>query len=84
MEIPTDICECFVTDQKYWSSHHGIIEPGSTMEFNPDCPEHGSQTKEPHADRAKMKAQLLSYFELNDYLDDWAIFGPQSASTTSD
>lgn len=38
-------CECFVTDPSTWLSaascgYGGGYEPGSQMEWNPDCPAH--------------------------------------------
>ncbi|WP_456505805.1 hypothetical protein [Arthrobacter sp. UYCu723] len=33
-------CICYWTDQKYWTTHYGAVEPGSTMEPNPDCKVH--------------------------------------------
>lgn len=36
-------CTCYWVDPKYWFTHYGAVEPGSTMEPNPDCPEHFPQ-----------------------------------------
>lgn len=33
-------CTCFWVDQKYWFTHFGATEPGSQMEWNPDCNAH--------------------------------------------
>lgn len=33
-------CTCYVVDEKYWFTHYGAVEPGSTMEPNPDCRVH--------------------------------------------
>ena len=33
-------CECFWVDPKYWTTHCGAVEPGSQMEWNPECPAH--------------------------------------------
>jgi hypothetical protein len=38
-------CTCYWVDPKYWTTHYGAVEPGSTMEPNPDCPEHFPQTR---------------------------------------
>lgn len=34
-------CECWVTPEHLWTTHYGAVEPGSQLEFNPDCPKHG-------------------------------------------
>jgi hypothetical protein len=33
-------CICTVTDPKAWTMYGGAVEPGSTMEPDPGCPEH--------------------------------------------
>jgi len=30
-------CTCYLTDEKYWTTHYGAVEPGSMWEPNPDC-----------------------------------------------
>lgn len=48
MKTPTDNepkCECFFTDPKYWTRLGSAVEPGSQMEWNPDCPAHGEAFK---------------------------------------
>lgn len=40
-------CECWVTPEHMWTTHYGAVEPGSQLEFNPDCPEHGDSTTSP-------------------------------------
>jgi hypothetical protein len=34
-------CECWLTDEKYWFTYYGHVEPGSQWEWNPECPVHG-------------------------------------------
>ena len=34
-------CECWVTPEHMWTTHYGAVEPGSQVEYNPDCPLHG-------------------------------------------
>lgn len=34
-------CTCYWTDPSTWFYHYGTPEPASTMEWNPDCPQHG-------------------------------------------
>lgn len=34
-------CECWPTEEKYHFVHFGATEPGSAIEFNPECPQHG-------------------------------------------
>lgn len=36
-----DPCTCWV-DEKYWFVWMGHTEPGSTKEYDPECPEHGT------------------------------------------
>lgn len=36
----TPECECFWTDPSTWTTHYGATEPGSQMEWNPECPVH--------------------------------------------
>lgn len=33
-------CTCFELPPEMWTTHYGAVEPGSTHEPNPDCPEH--------------------------------------------
>jgi len=42
-------CECWVTPERMWTTHYGAVEPGSQIEFNPDCPSHGTTTTHPTA-----------------------------------
>lgn len=44
-QTETRACTCHWVDPKYWTTHYGAVEPGSTMEPNPDCPEHFPQTR---------------------------------------
>jgi hypothetical protein len=37
-------CTCYPTDPKTWTRYGDAVEPGSTMEPDPDCPEHFPQT----------------------------------------
>ena len=34
-------CECWVTPEKYWFRYGSAVEPGSQIEYNPECPMHG-------------------------------------------
>ncbi|WP_281270749.1 hypothetical protein [Amycolatopsis palatopharyngis] len=34
-------CECFATPESGWTVHYGAVEPGSQLEYNPDCLVHG-------------------------------------------
>ncbi len=36
-----DRCTCPWVDPRHWTTHYGAVEPGSTREFDPTCPEHG-------------------------------------------
>lgn len=45
MSEDSPTCECFVTPESYWLSaascgYGSGYEPGSQMEWNPDCPVH--------------------------------------------
>lgn len=40
-------CTCFVTPPEMWTTHYGMVEPGSMYEPNPDCAEHFRQ-RPPH------------------------------------
>lgn len=33
-------CTCFPVPEKYWTTHYGAVDPATTMEPNPECPEH--------------------------------------------
>jgi len=35
-----ETCLCWETPREYHFVYYGITEPGSAMEFNPDCPKH--------------------------------------------
>ena len=48
-DTPTDLaapetwgggCECWVTPESEWFHYGSAVEPGSQVEFNPDCPKH--------------------------------------------
>lgn len=48
-EVWGDGCECWVTPEHMWLSaascgYGSGYEPGSQIEFNPDCPKHGYDT----------------------------------------
>lgn len=34
-------CQCYWVDPSLWTTHYGAVEPGSQIEWNPDCPQHG-------------------------------------------
>lgn len=36
-------CECWVTPEWMWFRYGSAVEPGSQVEFNPECPTHGGQ-----------------------------------------
>lgn len=51
-EVVGDGCECWITDEKHWLSaascgYGSGYEPGSQVEFNPDCPMHGERAIPP-------------------------------------
>lgn len=33
-------CTCWEVDPKYWTTHYGAVDPATTHEPNPECPEH--------------------------------------------
>ena len=39
--MTTPECECPWMPEHMWTRHYGAIEPGSTQEYNPECPVHG-------------------------------------------
>jgi hypothetical protein len=48
--MPEPECECFWTDPSTWLSavscgYGSGYEPGSQMEWNPDCPRHGDEAR---------------------------------------
>jgi hypothetical protein len=42
-----DECTCFVTPEHTWFRYGSAVEPGSQMEWNPDCPVHLPYTPDP-------------------------------------
>jgi len=51
-EVWGDGCECWVTPERYWLSaascgYGGGYEPGSQVEWNPDCPKHPGHLPSP-------------------------------------
>ena len=42
-------CKCWVTPEHMWTTHYGAVEPGSQLEYNPECPEHGVANPDPDA-----------------------------------
>ena len=34
-------CECGITPEHTWTTYGDSVEPGSQLEWNPDCPKHG-------------------------------------------
>lgn len=47
VEAAASGCTCTVTDSKYWTTHYGAVEPNSTLERTPGCPEHFPQPPMP-------------------------------------
>jgi hypothetical protein len=41
-------CTCFEVPPQYWTTHYGAVEPGSTLEPNPECLEHFPETAPRH------------------------------------
>jgi hypothetical protein len=41
-------CTCFEVPHQYWTTHYGAVEPGSTLEPNPECLEHFPETAPRH------------------------------------
>ena len=39
-EVWGDGCECWVTPEHMWFRYGSAVEPGSQVEWNPDCPKH--------------------------------------------
>lgn len=82
---PEPPCTCTIVDERFWFSHYGAIEPGSMMEFDPECPEHrrddvallaedaGSEEHDPPQEQPDLMAALQGFIELDAHLDDWAI-----------
>lgn len=33
-------CECWVTPEHMWTTYGDAVEPGSRVEWNPECPAH--------------------------------------------
>jgi hypothetical protein len=33
-------CECWVTPERDWTRYGSAVEPGSQVEWNPECPKH--------------------------------------------
>lgn len=44
-------CECWVTPESMWTTHYGAVEPGSQIDYNPDCPMHGAAPTPEHDDQ---------------------------------
>jgi hypothetical protein len=42
-ELMANTCLCWLVPEHMWTKHYGAVEPGSTHEFNPDCPVHGPE-----------------------------------------
>jgi hypothetical protein len=42
-----DGCECWVTPESMWFHYGSAIEPGSQVEWNPECPKHPPRDTEP-------------------------------------
>lgn len=40
-DLMATTCLCQEVPESMWTTHYGAVEPGSTHEFNPDCPVHG-------------------------------------------
>lgn len=47
LEVWGNGCECWVTPEHMWTTHYGAVEPGSQVEFNPNCPQHGNPDQSP-------------------------------------
>ncbi|MCB5280349.1 hypothetical protein [Arthrobacter sp. ES1] len=42
-ELMANTCLCWPVPERMWTTHYGAVDPGSTHEFNPDCPVHGPE-----------------------------------------
>lgn len=59
-------CTCPWVDPKYWTTHYGAVEPGSTQEYDPTCPIHGALRRQVDAVRALHNNRGYSGTELCD------------------
>lgn len=55
-ELMTGSCLCWLVPERMWTTHYGAVEPGSTHEFNPECPAHGSDIA---ADNSQRVSRLV-------------------------
>jgi hypothetical protein len=42
-----DECICFVIPEHMWTQYGSAVEPGSQMEWNPECPVHPPESDRP-------------------------------------
>lgn len=42
-ELLATTCLCWEVPAHLWTTHYGAVDPGSTHQFNPDCPAHGPE-----------------------------------------
>lgn len=59
---PADVddCTCFVTAESMWTTHYGAVEPGSMMEWNPECAVHRPAPVKRHPIvRVRLVAQVM-------------------------
>lgn len=51
-------CHCAPVPEHLWTTHYGAVDPATTHEYNPLCPEHGEYS-EVELSPAQRKAMLL-------------------------
>lgn len=39
-------CECTPVPEEYWTTHYGIADPTTQIEWSPDCPVHGDTAEQ--------------------------------------
>lgn len=64
-ELMATTCLCFEVPENMWTTHYGAVEPGSTHDFNPDCPVHGHGSP-----AAKSSTRAVLDFVLNRPIPD--------------
>jgi|GEM_PF-4805526 len=63
-------CTCFVTPEKYWTTHYGAVEPGSMYEPNPDCQEHFGGMEIGALDLLGIAPDFTGGLSVDEYMDE--------------
>lgn len=76
-------CHCHPVPEHLWTTHYGAVDPATTHEFNPLCPEHGDYAEaELTPTQRRALALLVDSYESAGFID--GLLSSLRATTSSD